>query len=466
MTLYSVLLFFLCLLGAFFAVYVIIYGKERSSSIFLGLFNALFSLWCFGQFMGEMSAFQGDVLFWTRMNLSAAVFIPMAFLLFLYAFLGKLRKRTAVLLAVGSSSIVFFFFIPTSYFIESIVPTRYFRFYPKGGPVYLLFLVVFALVVAAGFYELFREYRSSSGTRRNQVLYIILASVCGFGGGIMWFLPAFGSDIYPAGIFIVPFYLFIAAYAIIKHNLLDINIMLKKGIGYSVLATFGVAGKKADAGNTAGLGVVAAAIAHEIKNPLTAIKGMVQVLPQNLSDREFVESFNDIVPRQIEKINASVERLLDFSRVAAAAGEGMTEPVGLEDIIDEILFTIRVHCEKTGVIINKTCAAPSKIRAEKEMLSQAFFNIIMNAVQAMPEGGELGISISGDLVDISDSGKGISKEDVGRIFEPFFSRRQGGSGMGLAIAAAVIGGFGGKIEVDSKMGRGTSFRISFERGTK
>jgi signal transduction histidine kinase len=355
--------------------------------------------------------------------------------------------------------------IPTRYFIDGIISTKYFKYYPKGGPIYIIFLLFFLVLIVLGFVKLIKAFNVSSGTRRNQILYVILASVVGFGGGVLWFLPAFGFDIYPFGIFIVPIYLFIAAYAILRHNLLDINIVLRRRVGHSLLLMMGLAEAKKDPvrfESLAGAGILAAAIAHEIKNPLTAIKGMVQSLPGNLADREFMENFNDIVPRQIEKINTSVERLLrSIKGSSAKRDKANVEEFSSEEIIDDILFLIRMQCEKHGIVIEKTAYDPARIRADKDLIAQAFFNIIMNAVQAMPCGGDLRVNISRNTVEISDTGQGIKKEHIGRIFEPFFSEKEGGTGIGLPIAAGIIEGAGGKISVESTEGKGSRFKIEF-----
>jgi len=465
MSLYCIILLLLSLLGAVSAAAVLGFGKSSPAARSLAAYNAVFALWCFGQFMGEISPSPGSVLFWTRFNLTFAVLIPLTFLTFVYSFLGIRSERGPVLAGLALITAVFLSFIPTGYFIEQILPTEYFRFYPKGGPVYLIFLIAFAAVTAIGFAELIRAFRGSSGTKRNQTAYIMLASFIGFGGGALWFLPAFGFDIYPVGIFIVPFYLFIAAYAGLRHNLLDLNIVLKKGIAYSVMSLIRPASGKPDPSrfeDLAGIGVLAASIAHEIKNPLTAIKGMVQSLPQNADDRDFMESFNDIVPRQIEKINSSIERLLSSVRSRTVVeGPSKIEEFTLEEVLDDILFMIRMDCERAGIIIEKTAGPPSKLTGDKGLLSQAFFNIIINAMQAMPSGGRLGVNVSGAVVDVSDTGQGISKENVRKIFEPFFSGREGGTGMGLSIAAGIIEGAGGKIEVESREGKGTRFKIMF-----
>ncbi|MCX5749896.1 MAG: ATP-binding protein [Candidatus Saganbacteria bacterium] len=468
MSIYPFLLLLLSVLGAGFALLVYVYGKTRPAAVFLALYNTVFSVWCFGQFMGEISISKDAVLFWTRVNLAAAVLIPVVFMLFVYAFLDKIGQRKPIISIFAALSMSILLFLPTHYFINDLIATKYFRFYPQGGPVYIFFIMVFAAAVAAAFTDLVFEYRHSSGTRRNQTAYIILASIIGFGGGVLWFLPAFGADVYPYGIFIVPFYLFIAAYAIVRHNLLDINIVLRKGILYPLLNSLNPGNSRLNSihyENMAAIGVVAASIAHEIKNPLTAIKGMVQVLPENIHDKDFIASFNDIVPRQIEKINGAIEKLIRFVKSSSAAGglQANQEDVNIDEMIDDILFIIRIPCEKAGIVIEKSTISPIKIKADRALLSQAFFNIILNSMQAMPSGGDLRVTIDAVSVEISDTGIGIKKEDLPRIFEPFFSQKERGSGVGLAVAAGIIESFGGKIEVDSEPGKGARFIISFKR---
>ncbi len=223
----------------------------------------------------------------------------------------------------------------------------------------------------------------------------------------------------------------------------------------------------------AALGTLAAGMAHEIRNPLSAIKTFVQLLPRKLAKPGFLEKFNRTVPRELERINQLVEDLLDLARKPAYKFE--QEDIGQVilqrlDLLDEELQMRHINCD---------CLIPDNlpmVRIDSDQISKAFHNLIKNAAQAMPAGGSLSIEVSLDAphppnedhtgldnawltIIFADTGPGIDPEELKSIFNPFFTTKDCGTGLGLSITHKVVTEHGGHIDVQSRPGEGTRFRI-------
>ena len=219
------------------------------------------------------------------------------------------------------------------------------------------------------------------------------------------------------------------------------------------------------------LGTLASNIAHEIKNPLVAIKTFTQLFPEKFNDPEFQKKYNQIVPRELERLEDILHELLNFSRPA----KEVTKPVEVKKVIDEILLFMDNEISKNGVrIIKEYQENLPKILTNPDQMKQVFLNLILNALQAMPEGGSLKISArmviptnrqddirESKFVEIrfSDTGYGIPEENLKNLFKPFFSTKEDGTGLGLAIVKQIIKDHNGTIEVVSTLNQGTTFQI-------
>jgi len=223
----------------------------------------------------------------------------------------------------------------------------------------------------------------------------------------------------------------------------------------------------------AGLGTLAAGMAHEIRNPLSTIKTFVQLLPRKMEKPGFLEKFQRTVPRELEQINRLVEDLLELARVPKYHFEKIAIKSLLEQTIDSLEEEMKnrqiyCHCEYSNNL--------PPIQADMSQLSKAFNNLIRNAMQAMLSGGKLSIEVfyqkeytkdtqiltvqNGWITLVfQDTGVGISPEDIKNIFTPFFTTKDIGTGLGLAITHKVITEHGGRIDVESNEGKGSRFRI-------
>lgn len=209
------------------------------------------------------------------------------------------------------------------------------------------------------------------------------------------------------------------------------------------------------------VGELAAGAAHEIRNPLTAIRSSLQYLESKSPD-ETSRTLLATALRETDRIDGIVSALLAFSRPS----EISKERHDLRETIEESLDLIAIQAKKNMVAVSKAVPPePLLIRADRGQLKQLFLNVFLNAIQAMPGGGRMGIEARlkderKALVAVTDSGEGIPEENLDRIFDPFFTTKKGGTGLGLSICYNIVKSHQGEIEVKSKAGQGTTILIS------
>jgi signal transduction histidine kinase len=221
------------------------------------------------------------------------------------------------------------------------------------------------------------------------------------------------------------------------------------------------------------LGLLTAGLAHEIRNPLVAIRTFTQLLPERYNDAEFREGFQGLALKEVDRICGLINDLLSFARPSRpnVAEENMN------DVVDGITRILETEAKEKGVEIKRDFALNlPKVWIDREQMKQVFMNLILNAIQAMREGGSIFITtrlISRDepghagqfiQVEVRDTGIGIPPENVDHIFDPFFTNKDEGSGLGLSISHQIVQEHGGYITVESKVGIGTTFFINLPTG--
>jgi len=213
----------------------------------------------------------------------------------------------------------------------------------------------------------------------------------------------------------------------------------------------------------ASVGRLAAGLAHELGNPLGAILGFVHLLNRsNLADRHRAD-YLARVQAEVERMDTIIRSLLDFARPARAE----TGPVDLNALVTSSLALAEVQkWYKDLTIVTELAPDRPTALAEANRLTQVLLNLLTNAGQAMPQGGALTVGTGrggpGEVVVwVRDTGVGISGEDLGKIFDPFFTLKEPGkgTGLGLSVSRSIIAAFHGRIEVESREGRGSLFRV-------
>ncbi|NQU16629.1 MAG: hypothetical protein HQ564_01075 [Candidatus Saganbacteria bacterium] len=637
---------FLSIILAFF---ILAKGRKASNVLFC-LYSLCVAGWSGAKFISWITILP-QALYWTRISIAIAVFIPVVYFHFSLLFTGR-RNITVwriYSLAAGLSLLSFSNAMVSGLKefdgIKTIIP----------GILYIAFLLFFSALIAAGFKNFLLGQKSGNPRLKNQLKYLLVASFIGFGGGMLVFASNLNLNLEPIGYGFIPLYSLIAAYAIVKHRLLDINVVIRKGIVYSVSTllitsiyflgfsvfrdyisqftrfnallvnligilvfvllfeplrsktqqivdrTFykdkidrekaiiafssqvmGIVefnelirfieknvmvvlklrlvtiytddrcsgnfmdselnelGKKHvdsfrlisetifvsekeillpilfkgellgvlhvkeklsgdsfslfeiellntflnqaasalknafllneviehkqrlfNSSNLANLGTLSAGMAHEIKNPLAVIKGMSQILPEYIDDREFLTKFANMIPGQIDRINLAIEALLKIGK----RSEIQKKETDINKLLKDICDFLRIPFKHKNISIQINFSVISPVMADYNMLYQAFFNIIQNAGQAMSGGGVIVLKTYPEArVEITDSGSGIARDQMDKIFSPFVTSKEGGVGLGLFMVKKILEEHNATIDLESQIGLGSCFKVDFQKG--
>jgi PAS domain S-box-containing protein len=211
--------------------------------------------------------------------------------------------------------------------------------------------------------------------------------------------------------------------------------------------------------------LLAAGVAHEIGNPLNALNIHLQLLQRNLKALPEEQSgrLAELVGVARDEVSRLDSIITQFLRAIRPCRPRMSQ-VKVDRLLEETLRLIGVEVENRNIKVELTIpSALPAIRVDRDQIKQAFFNIVRNAMQAMPDGGSLRIGVSATdqylAISFRDTGVGIKSEDMGRIFEPYHTTKAGGTGLGLMVVQRIIQEHGGQIDVVSKPGVGTVFTV-------
>ena len=205
---------------------------------------------------------------------------------------------------------------------------------------------------------------------------------------------------------------------------------------------------------------LAAGMAHEIKNPLTALKTFTEYFPENRNDPAFLDKLHEVLSVEVQRIHGIVQDVLNFAKPKLP----QLKPIDLAPLIDSTVQLLSGELLKRRVQWTVDCQHNgATFKADPDQLRQVLINLIQNAADAMPGGGNLTISTQAndgylELI-ISDTGQGIPKELLPRIFDPFVTTKEHGNGLGLAMVHSIIQAHRGTIRAASTPGRGTTFTV-------
>ncbi len=210
----------------------------------------------------------------------------------------------------------------------------------------------------------------------------------------------------------------------------------------------------------AALGKMAAGVAHELRNPLSSIKGLALLLKSKFSESSNDRDTADIMVAEVERLNRSIGELLDYAR----PGQLRKEMVDLNAIIGKAISLIHIDAEEIGVKIDANLEDDVfQVLADQDKLNQVFLNLFLNSIQAMEEGGILRIitySSNGEVIcRVEDSGCGLDEKSLSKVFDPYFTTKPDGTGLGLAMSAKIVEEHGGTVEFESEKGTGTTVTV-------
>ncbi len=377
--------------------------RNYRSCVNRALFYYAFSiiLWSGCYFFWQIATLENDALFWTKALMFFAIFIPSTFLQLSTALIGQsIQYRKQIFLSYAIS--VFFAVIDcsTNLIVKDVRSRMFFDYWPTAGGAYIPFLVFFFVIVIYAHILMYRRYKRLRGVERDKIKYVFLGTAIAFSGGSTNYFLWFDIPILPLGNVFVSVYVVLVAYAIVHHHLMDINIVFKRSLVYSILVTcitclyllfvlvsehflknifqykdlvaslitamitalafiplkniiqnfvdakflkgrpMEIAERNAllmqevaDKEKFKAVATMASGMAHEIKNPLTAIKTFSEYLPLKMNDPEFLQKFSRIVGKEADRINELVHQLLEFSRPAPLK----LEETPIQNLIEEVL---------------------------------------------------------------------------------------------------------------------------------
>lgn len=448
------------------------------------------------------------------------------FLHFAAALTETVRRRRKFLIVCYALNAFFLFANQHLWLYKELVPHHPWGWWPIITPLCTLYHLVWFWHVTLGHVWLWKGFRNSSGIRRQQLKWTFVGTLVGYGGGATnWFLW-YGVPIPPMlNILITPFQVIIA-YAIIRHQLMDIRVALRRTFVYSALiacitaaylvvvlvtekwfqgffgyrsifATVVVAfliaiffnplrnkiqafvdralflGTPAELAaqreqllaevrkgeQQKAVATLAAGLAHEIKNPLASIKTFTEHLNARYTDPAFRAKFQKIVGGEVERINLIVQQLLEFAKPVPPK----LTPLDLPRLVDETLEFLNNELVTHHIEVHRHYEAHPPILADPQQLKQVFLNLFLNSLQAINGHGHLEVRTAlrgSDLeVTIADNGAGIAPKDLPHIFEPFYSTKPTGTGLGLAVVQGIIKEHGGRITVESRPEQGTTMTL-------
>jgi signal transduction histidine kinase len=214
------------------------------------------------------------------------------------------------------------------------------------------------------------------------------------------------------------------------------------------------------------LGTLTAGLAHEIRNPLVAIKTLTHLLPERLDDEEFRNKFLQIASGEVDRISSLVTELLDFARPS----DPKLEQENINTILDGMILLVSTETKKKQVALIKNYASDLPVvQIDREQIKQVFLNILINAIEATSGMGKITVRTRSFMkpggepyvqIEFTDTGCGIPPDQLEEIFDPFFTTKITGSGLGLSISNQIVRDHRGYIDVESELNKGSSFFIN------
>lgn len=446
--------------GAFMLAILILLKRQDKLGVYYFMFSSLAALWgmLFSIMVGGGVKYETALLS-SRINNVAAMFVPILWFHIATILSGNSRKKILAILYFSAFLISLTAF--TTWFVPHLKPMAGFKYYTQAGPTFFIYTFLFVITTFLGFAELLIKLKKSNPEEKIQLIGLMSATLAGFVAGLITFLPCYGIDFPQTSLFLMPLYPFVMAYFMMKKNLFSLN-------------ELAIAAHR---DKLAVIGTLAASINHEIRNPLYVIQGSAQVCIANLNDgiyknnEEALRKTHEALKKNEEQATRAMDIIKRFSLFAKQSVDEATQIqiVDINQVIDDVLPLVRYELELDRIEFRREIPAGTKIKADLRHVEEILFNLIVNACQSMKNtGGVIKIEASRkkDFVSlmVKDNGPGISQKQLAHLFQPFYTTKEHGTGLGLYVTKRLVENSGGKIFVKSILGKGTEFKLNFPLG--
>lgn len=511
------------------SIFVLLKNRDNKANILWSLGSFFCGIWSLFFNLLIHSKNLDIALFSAQINGVAAGFTCILLAHFCKEFASYKPKNNFFIIIGYINAFIFLIFAFSKYFVY-VRPVLNFTYYTQAKPLYAYFTAHFFFYLFYGHWCLAKSLKNHNQPKKNQIKYIILALSLGYLTGATTFLPVYGVSIEPFPAHFVWFYAAIITYAMVKHELLDIQIIIRKAALFTLFTIFLsflslalilimhslIANEKsplsAFIANFIGVffiavmfkpfelffqkklekrffkgtvseiaeqneklafelerterlksvGILAAGMAHEIKNPLTAIRTFSEYLPKKFDDPVFREKFTRIINEETSRIERIIKDLLVFSKPS----QPKKQICNFENILRNTTRLLSEDLLKKNIKVEYEINTKDlDVYVDPMQIKQAILNIILNAIDSMKEaGGVLKFTISCTQamlqVDISDTGPGIPPNMLKHLFDPFYTTKDEGTGLGLAITLTLLEANGAKIAAQNNPSGGASFTLA------
>ena len=510
-----------------FGTLVFFKNSKALINVLFFLMTLALTLWAFSYWQWMSSGDATTAIFWVRVLSIGSLLIPVFFFHWVLAVLKEIRGVKKIVLVFAYvfvlASLSFSF---SQYFIVDVEQKLYFRFWPNPGIVYTLyFFVIYIGLILYSLYLLIARFLTSVGERKNQILYIILGAIFGFGGGLSNFFLWYDIPIPPYGNFLVVLFPFFLSYSIVKYHFFNIKTiateilvvfilitlfiqillanslfeMILRGTFFTLVAILGylliqsvyrevqtreeiemlaedlekanVRLKELDRLKSEFVSIAS----HQLRSPLTSIGGYASLILEG-SFGEVSKAVKEAVKKIFDSsglMMTSVGDFLDVSRIEQGKMDYHFEIFDIRKLTELVVEELRPTAQKKGLALSFNTSENGRynIKADYSKIKQVLNNLIDNAIKYTVKGSvTVGVSKKEEskkvLIAIADTGMGISKETLSKLFDKFVRARNAntvnvtGTGLGLYVVKEMIKAHKGKVWAESDgEGSGATFYV-------
>lgn len=488
-----------------FGIFVLAQSSNRKIGRAWFVFTLSVAGWGLGEVWIANAHTPAMALFdWRWTYAAAIIWIPVLFYRFVRVFCGQSGSSVLIQSLIA---VVFSALTPTDLFFSGVRFAFSSLYYGFPGPAYVACVTWWCGLIVYSHWVLWRNYRAAPESKKNQLKYFFLATAVGYTGGLLGFIPKLNiADIYPWGYLTTSLYPVIMSYAILKFNLMDIRIFIRRAallaglyiglvlVAGSVLLSFHLMKGKTWAGGnweeTALVSLILSAgpflyayfvrrsayfhestlagITHEMKSPLAAIDSALELLRshnESLSDRKQIPDYIDMIERNTTRLRQFVDTFLTTSG-HRTSGNPLIASVVVQSVVQQAVAAYESAALKKGLALSINMPTePIIAEIDTKKIEQALSNIVSNAIKFSDE-GKITVTVKTTEVDVSISVKdeacGIPASELPQVFDRFFQgkSRRGGTGLGLAISQLWVEAHGGRIWAESE-GEGKGTTVTF-----